>query len=67
MNRVQSESYWYDSENEKINKIYEKGFDKGLRLALDRVLEIIDEVSPTERRTFDVQEIRDRVLALKGW
>ena len=62
----------YMSENEKIGKIYDKGFDNGLRFALNKALEILDDVSSkssmggeywNSAKTITV--LRRRIMALK--
>jgi len=62
----------YMSENEKIGKIYDKGF----QFALDKVLEIIDQMDKENEKCngeisrlllrIEHKDFRERVLALKG-
>ena len=66
----------YMSENEKIGKIYDKGFDNGLRFALDKMLEIISEEAEEFEQGYALDTskygfacatslIREKVMALK--
>lgn len=68
----------YMSENEKINKIYDKGFDKGLNRglqnAIDTVLEIIDDMCRDDETGMRIdlgiqwlhaKTVREKIAALK--